>query len=174
MDHAAIGTGTTLRLRHRFEASPDRIFHAWTRPDALKLWWCPEGWHAAEIEVDARVGGLYRIAMRRDDSARCVAVHGRFLEVRPPDLLVYTWQWEGAFPDMGETLVTVEFRAVGAGTEVSLRQEDLRVPLCTRHLGGWLTAFDRLTRVMAMLAAQRDPIEAPRLGVAGILTTLVM
>jgi uncharacterized protein YndB with AHSA1/START domain len=107
MDDAAIGTGTTLRLRHRFEASPDRVFHAWTRPDALKLWWCPEGWRAAGIEVDARVGGLYRIAMRREDNSHCVAVHGRFLQVRPPALLVYTWQWIGAFPDMGETLVTV-------------------------------------------------------------------
>jgi DNA-binding transcriptional ArsR family regulator len=43
-NEVAAGTGTTLRLWHRFEAFPERVFAAWTRPEALKLWWCPAGW----------------------------------------------------------------------------------------------------------------------------------
>jgi uncharacterized protein YndB with AHSA1/START domain len=104
MDNATIGAPTTLRLWHRFKASPDRVFQAWTRPDALRQWWCPDGWQPAEIDVDLRVGGRYRFAMSRPGEGRYVAVHGCFLDVQPGSRLVYTWQWDGAFTDMGETV----------------------------------------------------------------------
>jgi len=150
MDNAiAAGTGTTLRLRHRFEASPERVFAAWTRPETLRLWWCPAGWNPAEVEVDLRVGGTYRISMWRESGAQSVAVHGRFLQVQPGTKLVYTWQWDGAFPDMPATRVTVEFRARMGGTELALWQEDLAMRYCAQHLSGWLAAWDRIARIVA-------------------------
>ena len=149
MDHAVTtGTGTTLRLWRRFEAAPERVFAAWTRPEALRLWWCPAGWVPAEIEVDPRPGGLYRLAMNRENDTQVVAVHGRFLEIVPVRRLVYMWRWHGAFPDMLETIVTVEFRAVTGGTELTLRQEPLELPICTRQLSGWLAACVRLAAVL--------------------------
>ena len=54
-----------FELQRRFRASPERVFRAWTRPAALREWWCPAGWVAGEIEIDLRVGGGYRIAMIR-------------------------------------------------------------------------------------------------------------
>ncbi len=54
-----------FELQRRFRASPERVFRAWTQPVALREWWCPPGWMAGEIEVDLRVGGIYRIAMTR-------------------------------------------------------------------------------------------------------------
>ena len=42
----------TLRLRRRFQAPRETVFTAWTKPEALKQWWCPQGWTPAEIEVD--------------------------------------------------------------------------------------------------------------------------
>ena len=55
----------SIRLRQRFDASRDRVFKAWTDPDVLKRWWCPDGWKPTEIEVDLRVGGTYRLGMVR-------------------------------------------------------------------------------------------------------------
>ena len=145
MDNAvAAETGTTLRLWHRFEATPERVFAAWTRPEALRLWWCPAGWRPVQIEVDLRQGGAYRLSMNREGGAQLVAGHGHFLEIEPARRLVYTWRWDGAFPDMPETIVTVEFRAVTGGTELALRQEVLELPMCTRLLSGWLAACERL------------------------------
>jgi uncharacterized protein YndB with AHSA1/START domain len=145
----AARTDTTLRLRRRFEASPERVFAAWTRPGALRLWWCPAGWHPTEIEVDLRLEGTYRLSMSRGGDACQVAVHGRFLEIQPGRKLVYTWRWDGAFPHMPETTVTVEFQAVAGGTEIRLRQEALAMPFCVQHLSGWLAALNRLTRIVA-------------------------
>jgi uncharacterized protein YndB with AHSA1/START domain len=141
-------TDTTLRLWHRLEAAPERVFAAWTRPEALRLWWCPAGWTPAEIEIDARPGGPYRLAMNRENDTQVVAVRGRFVEIAPPRRLVYTWRWEGAFQDMPETIVTVEFRAVAGGTELTLRQEPLELPICTRQLSGWLAACKRLAAAL--------------------------
>src|SRR4051794_18776330 len=99
MDDAVTAeTGITLRLWHRFEAPPERVFAAWTRPETLRRWWCPAGWHPANVEVELRVGGTYFISMYRESGTQPVAVRGRFLEVHPATKLVYTWRWEGAFP----------------------------------------------------------------------------
>jgi uncharacterized protein YndB with AHSA1/START domain len=149
MDFAvAAETGVTLRLWHRFEASPERVFAAWTRPEALRLWWCPAGWRPERIDVDLRPGGAYRLSMNREHGAPLITVHGRFLEVEPARKLVYTWRWDGVFPDMPETVVSVDFRAVDGGTELALRQELLELPMCGRHLSGWLVACGRLAEVM--------------------------
>lgn len=145
-DEKAGKSCTTLQIRRAFEATPERVFNAWTRTETLKRWWCPEGWLPARIEVDLRVGGSYRLAMCRECDAQCSAAYGRFLVIQPTTKLVYTWNWAGMLPDMPETQVTVEFRAIPHGTEVALRQEPLLIPLCTQHLSGWLAAFSRLAK----------------------------
>jgi uncharacterized protein YndB with AHSA1/START domain len=147
-DAVAARTGTTLRLWHKFEATPERVFAAWTRPDALRLWWCPVGWIPVEIEVDLRPDGPYRMAMSRRNDARLVTVHGRFLAIEPARRLVYTWSWDGAFPAIPESRVTVEFNAVGDGTELVLRQEALAMRFCAQHLSGWLAALVRVAIVV--------------------------
>jgi len=99
--------------------------------------------------------------MNRENDTQMVAVHGCFLEIAPARKLVYTWHWDGAFPDMPETIVTVEFRAVRGGTELTLYQERLELPMCTRQLSGWLAACERLA------AALKEPIRHDRHGSPG-------
>jgi uncharacterized protein YndB with AHSA1/START domain len=141
-------TGLGFELQRRFRASPARIFHAWTQPTALREWWCPEGWTAGEIEIDLRVGGTYRIAMTRSGTGGAgIAVSGRFVEVRSPDRLVYTWQWEGAFPDMPETLVTLELHGSSDETLLTLRHDGFSESgVRQQHRSGWMSACDRLDR----------------------------
>jgi len=142
------GTGTTLRFRRQFAASPERVFAAWTRPQALSLWWCPAGWEAVDFTVDLRPGGRYRLEMRRIDGSRRVAVQGQFEAIEPPLRLIYTWHWVGAFPDMPLTQVRVRFHPTPGGTELELEQEPLALPLCARHTSGWLHACQRLNRML--------------------------
>ena len=139
-----------IQLRRRFRAPPERVFRAWTRPEALKAWWCPSGWKATAIEVDLRVGGEYRIAMRWAGVGAEVCVSGHFLEVSPPERLRYSWRWEGAFEGMPETLVTVEFAEAAGGTELTLRHENFADGADRqRHRAGWIAACNRLDRSLA-------------------------
>jgi uncharacterized protein YndB with AHSA1/START domain len=146
--------GIGVELRRRFRADPEHVFRAWTEPAALRRWWCPPGWVAAEIEIDLRIGGRYRIAMTRRGAGETVAVIGEFLEVAVPRRLVYTWRWEGAFPEMSETVVTVELEGTGGETLLTIRHDNFG-DLATRHQhrSGWIAACSRLDRLVAPAAA---------------------
>jgi len=142
-------TGIAFRLQRRFARPRENVFRAWTDPEVLKHWWCPEGWIPAEIEVDLRVGGSYRIGMRRRSGGAPVYVRGSFLEVNSPETLAYTWQWENAFEQMPRTRVTVQFISDGAATVVSLTHEHLpEIAVCLHHRSGWIAAWDRLERIL--------------------------
>ena len=147
-----------IELQRRFRASPERVFRAWTQPVALREWWCPPGWVAGEIEIDLRIGGAYRIGMSRTGvTGAGVSVSGHFLEVRPPERLVYTWRWEGAFAEMPETLVTLELRGSDSETLLTLNHDNFTdLGLRRQHRSGWVSACDRLDRLITPPAAAHD------------------
>ena len=146
-----------FRLRRRFAASRQRVFSAWTDEAALRQWWCPAGWTPTEIEIDLRVGGMYRIGMRKAETGKTLSVTGRFLEVCSPELLIYTWHWDGAFEEMPETRVTVRFVEVDNGTEVILLHEHLpEIGVCLRHRAGWTAACERLETALVLLRGGVD------------------
>ena len=150
MDQSIQGAGIAFRLQRRFEAPREAVFAAWTKSEALRQWWCPEGWSPADIEIDLRVGGAFRIGMRRSSGGEPVYVCGHFLEVRPPERLIYTWRWENAFEGMPETRVTVHFADRGAATDLLLIHENLpEIPICLQHRSGWITAWNRLERTLS-------------------------
>ena len=141
--------GIRLRLRRRFPRSPEAVFRAWTDPETLRRWWCPPGWAPAEMEVDLRTGGAYRLGMRPLAGGTPVYVRGRFLEISEPDKLIYTWKWENAFEQMPETCVTVRFIGSSDSTEMELTHEPLsEVTLCLRHRSGWVEAWQRLQDIL--------------------------
>jgi uncharacterized protein YndB with AHSA1/START domain len=146
MARSTVGrTGISFRIKKRFNAPREKVFNVWTQPEALRQWWCPEGWTPAEIEVDLRVGGAFRIGMRRLSGGIPVYVRGDFLEVQPPEKLVYTWQWENAFEGMPETHVTVYFSDCANATELLLIHESLpEIQICLQHRNGWIEAWNRM------------------------------
>lgn len=143
---SASGTGGfTLQIAQRFRAPPEVLFRAWTEPEQLKRWWGPGGFTVPECAIDLRPGGRYRIVMQPPDRAAHV-LSGTYIAVEPPTRLVYTWSFDGTQADDGaESLVTVEFRAVGDETEVTVLQERLpNQPSRDMHRDGWKGSLDRL------------------------------
>ena len=137
----------TLHLKRTFAATREKVFRAWTDPEALKRWWGPEGFSTPAAEIDLRVGGKYRIAMRSPHGDTYQLV-GTYREVRPPEKLVYTWAWE-AEPEQGETLVTVEFLDRGDSTEVILTHELFpNEKVRDEHGKGWTGSLDRLAKTL--------------------------
>lgn len=142
------GTEITLNLRRIFKAPREKVFRAWTDPEELKKWWGPEGYATPSAEVDLRVGGKYRLGMRKLPDGEIFYLSGIYREVRPPERLVYTWRWE-AQPEHGETLVTVEFREVGDSTEVVLTHERFPTEKARDdHNRGWSGCLDRLAKLL--------------------------
>jgi uncharacterized protein YndB with AHSA1/START domain len=81
---------------------------------------------------------------------------GSYLEVDPPERLVFTFGWEEPPPVDGlgalETLdsrVTVQFRDLGDSTEISITHERLDSPeLRNFHRWGWESTLDQLARIV--------------------------
>ncbi|HEX3291587.1 MAG TPA: SRPBCC domain-containing protein [Gaiella sp.] len=142
-------SGLELHLDRLVTASPDRVFDACVRSEALAAWWGPSGFTSTVEELDARVGGGYRIAMQPPEGD-AFHLRGEFRVVEPPHRLVYTFAWEDPDPDDRETLARLTFRAVPEGTLISLDHgsfaTDARYEL---HRAGWSETLERLASFLA-------------------------
>lgn len=134
---------TTLVLRRTFNASRERVFRAWITPKALESWLRPRGMNMTVRSLDARVGGSFCFDL--EDGSSLV---GTYLQIVPPEKLVYTWS--GGAAQSWETLVTLDFLDLGAVTEIVLTHEGLSSPE-RRALaeGGWPSLFDALDSVLS-------------------------
>ena len=80
-------------LDRAFAAPKSLVWRAWTDPDHLRKWLCPKDFEVTFVDVDLRVGGKWRSGMRAPGGTEYV-MGGTYLEVIPPDRLVFSHAWE--------------------------------------------------------------------------------
>ncbi len=140
----------TLIVKRMLNATPERAFKAWTTAEHIKKWMRPEpGMEIPLASMDLRVGGKFRIQMKNPDGEYYTAV-GEFREVKPPERVVYTWDWEkdGSGAEFGEvegktSLITVEFLKRGKGTELVLTHSRFAtVESRNNHAEGWTNGVE--------------------------------
>jgi uncharacterized protein YndB with AHSA1/START domain len=138
----ADGNGRSVRLERQVRVPPERAFRAWTAPDEVRRWWCPNGFVPEDIEIDLRIGGRFRLAMRSAEGNRFVA-SGTYTDVDPPRRIAHSWVWDHT-PEV-ETYVTVEFRPDGGGTRIVLTHDGFPdAAAAARHREGWTSLLDNL------------------------------
>lgn len=108
---AGTAAGHELVLTRIIEATPDRIFKAWTDPEILKQWFVPRPWSVSHAELDVRPGGSNLIVMR-DPEGNEYPNRGVYLEVVENERLVftdaYTKAWEPSEKPFMTGIVTLE------------------------------------------------------------------
>jgi len=143
-----------LQLTRVFDAPRELVFKAWTDGNQFKQWFGAAACNGSTLQstkVDARVGGKYRLQVRSADGEYFTST-GIYREVKSPELLVFTWQFEkdGSGGEYGEVespemLVTVEFKARGKQTELTLTHEKFAsTESRDRHNEGWTRCLDSL------------------------------
>ncbi len=147
-----------LQLTRVFDAPREMVFDAWTEQKQFQQWFgraiC-QGSTLESAKLDARVGGKFRLQVRKDDGEYFTSV-GVYREVRRPERLVFTWQFErdGSGTDFGEVeepemLVTVEFKTRGEQTELTLTHERFAsVQSRDGHQDGWTRCLAELARYL--------------------------
>jgi uncharacterized protein YndB with AHSA1/START domain len=95
------------------------VFEAFTKAELLKRWWVPKsmGMNLLSCEVDARVGGKYRLVF--DHSPEPVAFFGTYVEVQPYSRLAWTNEEGGE----NGSLTTVTFEEKDGKTLVVLHEK---------------------------------------------------
>ena len=147
-----------LVVRRTLMATPQRVFEAFTDPEQLKQWWWPSGFTAPAAEVDLRVGGAYRIAMRwpefiPEESHFSHYMGGEYYEVDPPHRLVMSGRavndQEG---ELFATLIELTLEEVPEGTLLTMRQSyfDPMPPKSALEGAGqgWAEQLDKLERLL--------------------------
>jgi len=133
----------SLLLTRFYPVAPETVWSAWTDPSALRVWFGQAESPVWSAEMDVRAGGRYRLVLR-EPGGLSFTVHGTYHEVTPPHRLVFTWEQRGS-PYEGESLITVELRALRGGTELSFTLDPVFDP---RSPDAWRGDFKRLGRLL--------------------------
>lgn len=130
-------SGNTIRLHRVLRAAPDKVYRAFIDPDAMVKWLPPHGFTGKVHEMDAKVGGGYKMSFCNFATGKSHAFGGHYLELKPGELIRYTDQFDD--PNMpGQMQVTVQLREVLCGTELNILQEGLPEAIPTEFCyAGW-------------------------------------
>jgi uncharacterized protein YndB with AHSA1/START domain len=135
-----------LQVTRILPATREKLFEAWTRAEILKRWFCPEDCSISHMDASVKLGGRYSVSMICN--GKDFTAYGHYQEILLNQKLVFTHGWAG--PDRVETLVTVEFRQIEGGTELTLTQERFLDPdEVVSHQEGWISALENLAKCLA-------------------------
>lgn len=138
----------TVRLQRVFTAPPERVYRAFLDAAALAKWLPPDGFTCTVHELEARVGGRYRMTFTNFSTGNGHSFGGTYLELVPNERIVHDDRFDD--PNLPGTMVTtITFRAVSCGTEVQVVQEGIPdvIPVEQCYLG-WQESLTLLERVV--------------------------
>ena len=146
----------TVLLHRVFTAPPERVYRAFTDPDAMVKWLPPHGFAGKVHSMDARVGGGYKMSFINLTTGKPHSFGGKYLELKPSESIKYIDQFEDpAMP--GEMKVSITLRKVMVGTELKVTQEGIpdAIPVEMCYLG-WQQSLS----LLALLVEPEIPDQA--------------
>lgn len=126
----------TVRLHRVLRAPPDRVFRAFIDPHAMVKWLPPNGFTGDVIQMDAKVGGSYKMSFTNFSTGQSHRFGGEYLELVPNERLRYTDKFDD--PNFaGQLTTTVTLTRVSCGTELQILQEGIPevIPIEACYLG---------------------------------------
>ena len=127
---------STVRLHRVLHAPAERIYRAFLDADAKAKWLPPNGFTGKVHEINATVGGTYRMSFTNFTTGQSHGWSGTYLELVPNERLRYSDRFDD--PNLpGEMTVTVTLKAVSVGTELHVVQEGIpdAIPVEACYLG---------------------------------------
>src|SRR5919109_3869323 len=104
-------SSNTVRLHRVLRATPERVYRAFLDPDAMVKWLPPHGFTGKIHEMDARVGGGYRMSFTNFGTGKSHSFGGKYIELTPSVRIRYTDQFDD--PNLpGEMHVTISLQKV--------------------------------------------------------------
>lgn len=111
----------TVTFHRVLRCPPERVWRAFTTPEAFAKWLPPHGFFATVHAMDAQVGGEWRMSFTNLTTGHGHSFGGRYLEMEPGRKLSYTARFDD--PNLpGEMQTTVWLEPVFCGTELRIEQ----------------------------------------------------
>lgn len=137
-----------VQLHRVFAAAPEKVFKAFSDPDAMASWLPPYGFVCKVHAMDFKTGGPFRMSFTNFTTGHSQSFGGDYLEIVPGKLLKYNDRFED--PSLpGEMITTFELKAVSCGTELYILQTGIPevIPPEMCYLG-WQHSLDKLKRLV--------------------------
>ena len=138
----------SVRLHRVLRAPAERIYKAFLDPDAMARWLPPYGYLGKVHEIDAKVGGGYRMSFTNFGTGNAHSFSAKYVELTPHERLKYTTTFDD--PGLpGEMTQTITLREVSCGTELNVVQEGLpeAIPAEMCYLG-WQESLLQLAHLV--------------------------
>ena len=139
---------STVRLHRVLRAPPERIYRAFLDADAMAKWLPPHGFTGKVHQLNAEVGGTYRMSFTHFGSGHSHAFGGKYLELVPNERIVHTDRFDD--PNLsGEMRTAISLRKVSCGTELEVVQEGIpdAIPVESCYLG-WQQSLALLAQLV--------------------------
>src|SRR4051812_47192521 len=138
----------TIRLHRVLRAKPERVYRAFLDADALAKWLPPNGFTCKVHNLDAKVGGTFRMSFTNFTTAKSHSFGGKYLDLKPHELIRYDDKFDD--PNLpGEMITTVALKQVFCGTDVNITQEGIPsvIPAEACYLG-WQESLILLAKLV--------------------------
>jgi len=138
----------TVKLHRVLRAPPAKVYRAFLEPEAMSKWIPPYGFTCTVHQMEAKVGGRFKMSFRNFGSGNAHSFGGEYLELNANELIRYTDEFDD--PNLpGVLQVTVTLRPVICGTELSVEQSGIpeAIPLEMCYLG-WQESLAQLATLV--------------------------
>jgi uncharacterized protein YndB with AHSA1/START domain len=138
----------TVRLHRVLRATPERVYRAFLDPDAMVKWLPPNGFTGKVHEMEAKVGGGYKMSFTNFTTGSSHSFGGSYLELVSNERIRYTNKFDD--PNMsGEMQTTITLKPVFCGTELNVTQEGIpaAIPAEACYLG-WQESLTLLAKLV--------------------------
>lgn len=137
-----------VQLHRVFAAPTEKVFKAFTSPEAYAAWLPPYGFLAKVHQMDFKTGGTYKMSFINFSTGNGHTFGGEYLEIIPNEFIKHSDRFDD--PNLpGEMIVTIQFKAVICGTEITIVQSGIpdAIPVEMCYLG-WQESLDKLKRLV--------------------------
>lgn len=139
---------STVKLHRVLKTTPEKLYRAFTEPDAMCKWLPPDGFTCTIHEFAGTVGGTYKMSFRNFTTGHSHSFGGEFLEMVPHSKLRYTDVFDD--PNLPGTIeVTIEIKPVSCGCELNIVQAGIPdvIPAEMCYLG-WQDSLSNLAKLV--------------------------
>ena len=138
----------TVRLHRVLRTKPEKVYRAFLDADAMAKWLPPNGFTGKVHEIDARVGGRYRMSFTNFGTGSSHSFGGEYLELVPNECIRHTDEFDD--PNLpGKMVTTITLKPVMVGTEITIVQEGIpeAIPAEACYLG-WQESLTLLAQLV--------------------------